>query len=241
MFGPRFPLIRLLSSLICVGLTLPAIAQNSTSQIHSTQAGTAATEPAARLRTFSRMVTLEVVVKDKKGKHVTGLKAEDFQIFEQTPGKSKEKREQKIASLREVSVSDLARLAGQQTQVPIGVYTNALAARKYPVPPTILLMDGLNTQVQYQIQVHAQSMKGNPGQFMSIPLNRKLKASETQRVAASGLEDIAAVPGPMPASLRIAVMDVTSGRIASLRIKMDGTAAPPSAIKTAANASQVLR
>ena len=63
--------------------------------------------------------------------------------------------------------------------------------------------------------------KGNPGQFMSIPLDQKLTAGEVQRVVASGLPDIAGIPGPRPAMLALAVMDVPSGRIGSLRIQID--------------------
>jgi len=111
------------------------------------------------VKVVTRMVTLEVVVKDSKGRHVSGLKPEDFRLFEQTPNKSKEKREQRIATFREVSVADLPREAGPATSPAAGVYTNAMTPQKDPVPPTIILMDGLNTEVQYQVQVHAQSVK----------------------------------------------------------------------------------
>jgi VWFA-related protein len=105
------------------------------------------------------MVTLEVVVKDHKSQHVTGLKPEDFQLFEQTPDKNKEKREQKIVAFREVSVADLLRQANSEVRPPAGVYTNALAPQKDPVPPTIILMDGINTDIQYQMQVHGQMVR----------------------------------------------------------------------------------
>ena len=92
------------------------------------------------VHSFSRMVTLEVVVKDAKGNHVAGLKPEDFQIFEQTPSKSKAKREQKIATFREVSMADLeVHDAGLTAQIPAGISTNVVESLKEPVPPTIIL------------------------------------------------------------------------------------------------------
>ena len=80
-------------------------------------------------------------------------------------------------------------------------------------------------EVNLQLAVCTFDEKGKPGQFMSIPLNRKLTESETRQAAADGLQDIAAVPGPRPASLRLAVMDVPSGRLGSISIKADGLAA----------------
>jgi VWFA-related protein len=116
--------------------------------------------PSLTLHTYSRMVTLEVVVKDSKGKHVTGLKPEDFQVFEQTPSKSKAKREQKIATFREVSMADMeVHNAGLSAQIPAGIYTNVVASLKEPVPPTIVLVDRLNTEPRYQAQVHVQMVK----------------------------------------------------------------------------------
>lgn len=117
-------------------------------------------EVASVIRTFTRMVTLEVVVKDSKGNHVTGLKPEDFQVFEQTTTHKKGKREQRIATFREYSMSDLAAHdSGFAGQIPAGVYTNAVSSLKDPVPPTIILVDGLNTDPKYQGQVHAQMLK----------------------------------------------------------------------------------
>src|ERR1035441_3195395 len=115
--------------------------------------------PAFMLSTTTRMVNLEVVVKDSKGNHIKGLVPMDFQIFEQTPSRSKEKREQQIADFKEVHVGDLPAPPSLKEQAQPGVYANALAVRKDPVPPTILLVDGLNTEVQYQAQVHVQMLK----------------------------------------------------------------------------------
>jgi len=155
---PRFAvwLISALVSLGCVALS----AQNPALKPVSQQAQTKASSPSLTLHSYSRMVTLEVVVKDSKGNHVTGLKPEDFQVFEQTPSKSKAKREQKIATFREVSMADLeVHDAGLTAQIPAGVYTNVVESLREPIPPTIILVDGLNTDPQYQAQVHIRMLK----------------------------------------------------------------------------------
>jgi VWFA-related protein len=130
---------------------------HSQAQAGSQSAAPNASQPAVKVVT--RMVTLEVVVKDKKGNHVTGLTPEDFELYEQTPRKGEGRQQQKIDIFHEVSVADLAMKATPIPQVLTGVYTNAVALRSNRVPPTILLADGLNTPIAYQMQVHAQMVK----------------------------------------------------------------------------------
>ena len=154
-------IVRLIPALVSLGcLTLPGTAQSPSLKRVSHQTESKSPAPSFTLHTYSRMVTLEVVVKDTKGNHVTGLKPEDFQVFEQTPNKSKAKREQKIANFREVSMSDLAvHDSGLTAQIPAGVFTNVGASFQDSTPLTIILVDGLNTDPQYQAQVHVQMLK----------------------------------------------------------------------------------
>ena len=115
--------------------------------------------PVATFKASARMVTLEVVVKDRQGHHVPGLSAADFHVFEQIPSRGKHKYEQKIAAFREVKVAQLAAQAKNEIQVPEGFYANAVTLQKNPVPPTIILVDGLNTEVKDQAQVHVQMLR----------------------------------------------------------------------------------
>jgi VWFA-related protein len=134
-------------------------AQISTPQLQPTTAGNPATPSDFTVRTYTRLVNLEVVVKDSKGNHIKDLKPEDFQIEEQTPAKSGKWSGQKIAEFREVHMAVLAAPVEMQPQMPPGSYTNALTVRQDPVPPTIILVDGLNTPVEVQPQVHVQMLK----------------------------------------------------------------------------------
>lgn len=64
----------------------------------------------------------------------------------------------------------MADLAGQlpsKLQVPAGIYTNVITSPQEPVPPTIFLVDGLNTDVKHQMQVHVQMLK----MLRSLPKN----------------------------------------------------------------------
>ena len=54
---------------------------------------------------------------------------------------------------------DFASKDGATLQVPAGVYTNLVTMQKNPVPPTMILVDGLNTDVTAQMQVHAQMVR----------------------------------------------------------------------------------
>jgi VWFA-related protein len=148
-----------------VVLCLLALSGACVSQSRGTQAGQGqsvtpdAVQPVFMLRTYSRMVNVELVVKDAKGNHIPDLKASDFQVFEQTPARSGEKHEQKISEFREVHMATMAAPVPMQSEMPRGVYTNAVTQQKEPVPATILLVDGLNTDVQSQAQVHVQMIK----------------------------------------------------------------------------------
>lgn len=127
--------------------------------------GTAAgTTPVFRATT--RMVTVDVVVKDKHGHPVTGLTAEDFQVFEQVPPKRGD-TEEKIAGF--LAVNPAAILAESQQhgfKMPAGVYSNLVTTR-LTVPPTILLLDGLNTEGDSGTQARHQMVK----MLASVPPN----------------------------------------------------------------------
>jgi VWFA-related protein len=161
MACPSLRLIQLLA--FSASLTLPSIAQNPAPQSQPQPAASQASlnqaaRPGYTLQTTTRMVTLEVVAEDSKHQHLDGLRASDFQIIEQTPSRSGEKREQKIVDFREVHVADLAPASVVNHATP-GVYSNAVALQRDPVPPTILLVDGLNTPLEHQAQVHVQMLK----------------------------------------------------------------------------------
>ena len=126
-------------------------------------------EPPAVLKVTTRLVTVDVVARDHKGNPVSDLKADEFQITEQA---SSHKSLQKIASFRmldraKARVPDEEKMA---LQLPVGVHTNLVTTKRLSAPPTILLVDGLNTEATTQLQVRkkmVQLLASVPGE---VPL-----------------------------------------------------------------------
>jgi VWFA-related protein len=110
------------------------------------------------LKVTTNLVTVDVVVTDHRGAIVPDLTAKDFQVFEQVPGK-KGQREQKISQFEFVSQASSAGAAKQGLKIPTGVYTNLINTRRLPVPPTVLLVDGMNTEVEAGMQARRQMVK----------------------------------------------------------------------------------
>ena len=102
------------------------------------------------IQTKTRLITVDVVVTDSHGKPIRGLTQDDFQVSEEHAG------QQKIAKFRFVDASASAPAPAPATaSMPSGahVYSNQ-AFEKLTVPPSILLMDALNTEIQQQSEVH---------------------------------------------------------------------------------------
>jgi VWFA-related protein len=104
------------------------------------------------------MVALQVVARDSKGLPVSGLTAKDFEVFEQIAPK-KELRPQRVAAFQAVSLAASGAAGKSNLQMPSGVYSNLLSTQTQTVPPTILVVDGLNTSVAGQMQVRRQMVK----------------------------------------------------------------------------------
>src|ERR1041385_3944118 len=147
------PLMLAISALAQQPTTAPAAASSvATTAVATTPA------PAATFKAASRMVTVEVVARDHHGMPISGLTKDDFQVFEQIGGK-RAQHPQKIAAFRAVTVAEIAAQDRGKFSLPAGVYTNLVTMDKVPVPPTVLLVDGINTDRASQMQVHRQMIK----------------------------------------------------------------------------------
>ena len=117
--------------------------------------------PAPTIRVTTRMVLVDVVVTDKQGKPVPGLRAEDFTIEEK--GKA-----QKIASFTTSPAG-----GANPEALPPGIYTNRAQYRSPGGPITVLLLDALNTAFKDQAYSRQQMLKFvqqqyRPGQRMAV-------------------------------------------------------------------------
>src|SRR6185437_15273302 len=66
---------------------------------------------------------------------------------------------QKIAAFREVDSGKIASRVASEAPIPSDIYANLVPLQKNSVPPAILLVDGLNTDLKYQAQVHVQMLR----------------------------------------------------------------------------------
>ena len=106
---------------------------------------------AGTLKTNTRLITVDVVATDSHGNVMRGLKPEDFQVSEEHAG------QQKIVqfSFVDASANSSPAPSGGLIAPPAApyMYTNLLP-EKMRVPPTVMLMDALNTNIQNQSEVH---------------------------------------------------------------------------------------
>src|SRR5437764_10984199 len=117
--------------------------------------------PAPTIRVTTRMVLIDVVVTDKQGKPISGLRAEDFTLEEK--GKA-----QKIASFTIASEP-----AAAPEALPPGIYTNRAQYRSPGGPVTVVLLDALNTAFKDQAYARQQMLKFvqqqyRPGERMAV-------------------------------------------------------------------------
>jgi VWFA-related protein len=123
-----------LTPLLCL-LALPISAQTTT-------------QPTTTLQASTQLVVVDVVVEDRNGNPIHGLKAEDFVL-------SEDKTPQTIHTFEEHSTLNPPPAGPALPKLPPGTYTDYT-----PVPPTgtlnILLLDALNTPMKDQSFVRQQ-------------------------------------------------------------------------------------
>ncbi len=121
--------------------------------------------PATVLRVNTRLVLVDVVVTDKKGQPVTDLTLGAFTLLEN--GKP-----QRIAFFDQPAQRPKEE-AVELPPLPPHVYTNRPKYRKPSAPPTILLLDGLNTPTEDQSYARLQLLRYvdtqlEPGQQVAV-------------------------------------------------------------------------
>lgn len=111
--------------------------------------------PAPTMRATTHLVLVDVVVYDKHGNHVTNLTADDFALRDRG-------EPQKITVFSDDHAGEsLAAKAPPPPPPPLppGVFTNRPEFHRPEGPPTILLIDGLNTAIGDQLSSHAAMLQ----------------------------------------------------------------------------------
>ena len=135
---PRWLSIFLCFSLVVISLPLTAQSPQEQEQV-----------PGLSIRVSSRLVLVDVVVTDKHGQPVLGLKPTDFTVTEK--GKP-----QKISVFTPPNQSGTKPAA--RTLAP-GVYSNRPEYRAPGGPPTVILLDAANTPLAEQTNARTQMLK----------------------------------------------------------------------------------
>jgi VWFA-related protein len=103
--------------------------------------------PGITIRTSTRLVVVDVVVRDRKGQPVTGLKPEDFTVEENG-------KKQKVSTFTPPGANQ----GSPQTRPP-GILSNHPEFLKPPGVPTVLLLDAANSGFLDQAYGRSQMIK----------------------------------------------------------------------------------
>jgi len=129
--------------------------QNETKQAGAGQSGYV-------LKVTTRLVTLDVIATDSHGNPVPDLKPEDLQIFEEHKAQQKIEHFEYFETLTRPGTQENSASAIHKAS---GIISNQLPLDLLKIPPTVLLMDSLNTQTPNQAQGRAkmiQLLRGLP-------------------------------------------------------------------------------
>lgn len=108
------------------------------------------------LKVTTRLVTLDVMATDSHGNAVRDLKPEDLQIFEDRKSPQKIEHFEYFETLKRAGSPDNSAIARRKAA---GIISNQLPLDQLKIPPTVLLMDSLNTETPNQQQGHARMIQ----------------------------------------------------------------------------------
>ncbi|HTC62601.1 MAG TPA: VWA domain-containing protein [Candidatus Saccharimonadales bacterium] len=114
------------------------------------------------LKVTTRLVTLDVIATDSHGNPVRDLKPEDLQIFEEHKAQQRIEHFEYFETLKRPGIQENPADAIRKAS---GIISNQLPLDLLKIPPTVLLMDSLNTQTPNQAQGRAkmiQLLRGLP-------------------------------------------------------------------------------
>ncbi len=127
----------------------PAAQQAGAQQPGSAQSGYV-------LKVTTRLVTLDLIATDSRGNPVRDLKPEDLQIFEERKAQQKIEHFEYFEKLKVAGTPDNSAAAIRKRA---NLLSNQLPLDQLRIPPTVLLVDSLNTQTANQQQGRAHMLQ----------------------------------------------------------------------------------
>ena len=148
----RFRTIVISIALVTAAIAAPALPQSKNALPSGQPTGTHppdSNQSGYVLKVTTRLVTLDLIATDSHDKVVRDLKPEDLQVFEE------HKTQQKIEQLEFIDKGATAvapKDSASANRRPTNFYSNQVPVQGLTIPPTVLLMDGVNTQTANQMQ-----------------------------------------------------------------------------------------
>jgi VWFA-related protein len=117
-----------------------------------------------RIETGTRIVLVPALVRDRAGRHVPGLKAEDFKITD-------DGQLRPVKTVEEIATPPATEL--ERTKLPAGTYSNDVRHTKAPLRVVIILFDMLNSHFKDQVPGRKQlavylRTKVQPGTMVAL-------------------------------------------------------------------------
>src|SRR5580658_6908922 len=152
--------------------------------------------PSITIRTSTRLVVVDVVVTDKKGQPITGLKPEDFSLEENG-------KKQKIATFTPPGA-----IQGSPQTPPPGVLSNHPEYLKPAGVPTVLVLDAANSSFKDQSYGRSQMLKyaleqnqaGKPIAVMTLTDQLRVLQNFTTdpKILTTALQNVSPQSQPLP-------------------------------------------
>jgi len=108
------------------------------------------------LKVTTRLVTLDLVATDSHGNPVRDLKPAELQIFEEHKAQQKIEHFEYFEKLKAPGVTDTS---ASEIRKRANLLSNQLPLEELKIPPTVLLVDSLNTQTANQQQGRAHMLQ----------------------------------------------------------------------------------
>jgi len=136
-----------------------AASQSAPAAPPAQQAGsqaTGSTQSGYVLKVTTRLVTLDLVATDSRGNPVRDLKPAELQIFEEHKSQQKIEHFEYFEKLKAAGATDTS---ASEIRKRANLLSNQLPLEELKIPPTVLLVDSLNTQTANQQQGRAHMLQ----------------------------------------------------------------------------------
>jgi VWFA-related protein len=146
----------LLSALFLAGRAASQSAQTAPGAPQAPAPQTGTGQSGYVLKVTTRLVTLDLIATDSHGNPVRDLKPEELQIFEEHKAQQKIDHFQYFEKLAEPGATGNSASANRK---PANILSNELPLDLIKIPPTVVLMDSLNTETSSQQQGRARMIE----------------------------------------------------------------------------------